>query len=304
MSFVLGAISAAWIAGLAAGLAALLPAASVARLLPRRWARAEALVWLAVVLVQLLAVVAAFAAVPNWATRPLQYTPHLERPLTHLCFLHLAHSLLGVEFLRGGSIVMTVLMLLGITRLCIGAVTAHRRLTQITNNSEVLYNPFSDRAFIAEVSLPATVGLCRPVVVLSHRALDLPPEPLGAILAHEAAHARWRDPLVGLVVEAAAWVWPLPGIVVAGMWRRAAERAADNEASARASARAWTAARSFYGVKDEDNTDSLKRPEGKGPALAAAAAWAILFVALGRLLGQPAVMTVVCAFEAFGSAWR
>ena len=304
MGFVLGAISAAWIGGLAAGLAALLPAASVARLLPRRMARVEALLWAAVVVVQVAAAAAVLIAAPRWAARPIQYTPHLERPLAHLCFLHAARSLLGAEFLRGGALVVLGLVAVAGARLCVGAARARRELAAAMSGAEVLHNPFCERAFVADVDAPAAVGLLRPVVVISRDARELPPEPLAAILAHEAAHARWRDPLVGLVVEAAAWVWPLPGIVVAGMWRRAAERAADQEAMARAGVEAWAAARSVYGAEDEEDFEGLKRPEGTGPAVAAALAWALLLVALGHVIWRPAVLTIVCAFEAFGGAWR
>jgi hypothetical protein len=86
-------------------------------------------------------------------------------------------------------------------------------------------------------SQPAyTIGLLRPRVVISgalSRALS--PSELAAVVEHEAAHARHRDPLGILVMQLAADLqWPAP-FAARRMraWRRALELARDEEACAR-----------------------------------------------------------------------
>ena len=64
----------------------------------------------------------------------------------------------------------------------------------------------------AECVAPVTVGLFRPRVILPENCSDWPPTKLEAVLAHEGAHARRRDPLVqfaALANRALFWFHPL-----------------------------------------------------------------------------------------------
>lgn len=81
----------------------------------------------------------------------------------------------------------------------------------------------------------ATVGLVRPVVVIAPALEEaLGPEELFAVRAHEAAHARHRDPLRLWVGQLAADLqWPIPGASRRfRSWRLALEIARDAEARA------------------------------------------------------------------------
>lgn len=64
----------------------------------------------------------------------------------------------------------------------------------------------------AECAAPVTVGLLRPRVILPENRREWPRGKLEAVLAHEGAHARRRDPLVqfgALVNRALFWFHPL-----------------------------------------------------------------------------------------------
>jgi beta-lactamase regulating signal transducer with metallopeptidase domain len=61
-----------------------------------------------------------------------------------------------------------------------------------------------------DVASPRTEGLLRPVVVLP-RSLEERDEVVAAIIRHEEAHARWRDPLVHAlvrIVRGSFWISP------------------------------------------------------------------------------------------------
>ncbi|MEV1240477.1 M56 family metallopeptidase [Nonomuraea sp. NPDC049750] len=105
-------------------------------------------------------------------------------------------------------------------------------------------------------------GVLRPRLYLTAGAAEaIPAEELDAILVHEAAHARRRDPLRRLMLRAAADV--LFFLPLAGWWfGRQSERAelsADRAAIDRLGAKAVARA--------------LARMDGAGPALATAAAF-------------------------------
>ena len=77
------------------------------------------------------------------------------------------------------------------------------------------------------------VGLLRPRVYLSHGLLaTLCPEELAAVLAHEQAHARRRDPLIRWIAGFGL-SWHVPGIAAAlqRQLRRTQEMAADADAA-------------------------------------------------------------------------
>lgn len=66
--------------------------------------------------------------------------------------------------------------------------------------------------YFATDESPCAVGVFRPAIVLpASFANDLPLGSRQSVVRHEAAHARWRDPLVGAlmrVVRAAFWISP------------------------------------------------------------------------------------------------
>ncbi|MBC7288253.1 MAG: hypothetical protein H5T86_09465, partial [Armatimonadetes bacterium] len=163
-----------------------------------------------------------------------------------------------------------------------------------------LSNPLYDRVFIASSpEHPQTTGLMRPVVLLPPKACDMETTTLAAVVAHEANHAHWRDPLVGLFLSALAWVWPLPGFIVAAYWRQAAEVAATLAAERR------TGCRLSELLPLAPGTEIAKSRPGVGlPAAALASAWAMFVVLLLWLYWHPAVLSIVCAFEAALAAWQ
>lgn len=81
----------------------------------------------------------------------------------------------------------------------------------------------------------ATIGLFRPrVIIAPELAAVLDPRALAAVAAHEAAHARHRDPLrIWLAQLATDLQWPAPGARARlSSWRAALEVARDAEACA------------------------------------------------------------------------
>jgi len=91
-------------------------------------------------------------------------------------------------------------------------------------------------------SLAFSAGLLRPTVVVSSALVDsIDPAPLGAVLAHEAAHARNRDPLRQVISHAVG-----RGLWIAPAARRAAEhQRLRYELAADARARAWAGRRAL-----------------------------------------------------------
>jgi beta-lactamase regulating signal transducer with metallopeptidase domain len=80
-----------------------------------------------------------------------------------------------------------------------------------------------------------TAGFLRPAVYLSDGLLQqLSPAELEAIMAHEGAHRRRRDGVVGTLLALLYQLFPLPGgRSLQREWERAAERACDAEAAQR-----------------------------------------------------------------------
>jgi hypothetical protein len=90
------------------------------------------------------------------------------------------------------------------------------------------------RAVRARPAVPiAVVGLARPGVVVDPRLRQmLDDEAFAAALAHEAAHARHRDPLRIALAQLATdlqWPWPQPRRTL-GNWRDLLEQTRDDEA--------------------------------------------------------------------------
>jgi beta-lactamase regulating signal transducer with metallopeptidase domain len=94
------------------------------------------------------------------------------------------------------------------------------------------------RAVVALMKRPrdvpaATIGILRPRIVISGRLrARLDDRALAAVVHHEKAHARHRDPLRIWVAQLATDLrWPLTGASL-GEWREALEIARDDEAVA------------------------------------------------------------------------
>ncbi|MCB1064036.1 MAG: N-acetylmuramoyl-L-alanine amidase [Verrucomicrobiae bacterium] len=83
-------------------------------------------------------------------------------------------------------------------------------------------------------SIPMVWGIFRPCISLPPSAKTWPPQTLLAVLFHEAAHAKRRDPLWLLLTELVFLLcWPNPAVwLVVSHVRRECERAADDLAMA------------------------------------------------------------------------
>jgi len=118
-----------------------------------------------------------------------------------------------------------------------GQIRALAREFGVRRVPEILYDP-SDRLE------PATVGLVRPVLIVTPSALALPGPDFRAIVAHELAHASRRDPirlwLCGVARALLGW-HPLAR-KAADLFALEVEMAADRQAAA------WTGDRRTYAL--------------------------------------------------------
>lgn len=316
MSWFLAAATTAWLAAAAGLVLLLLPVAAVARLLPFRLSRLAALLWAGTAAAGCVCAVGATLSLSAWAAQPLQYTPHIERPLPHLC-LAAAARLLGEGTVRVASLVILVLWLLGLGRFVFSALRSAALGRALASAAVPLSNPFSPR--VLSVSLGAsssahalvaqTTGFLRPAVLVSEAAVsEMDPEATAAVLLHELDHAFWRDPAVALVLSALAWTFPGLGWIVYRQWRMHSERASDVSAARRAGVVALMQASVALGRSDAGYGEGqctahggLDRPT---PALAAALGWLLLLVAAWPVLYPRLLMTLVCAFETTAAVWR
>jgi Zn-dependent protease with chaperone function len=311
MSDLLAAQFTAWLA--AAGVASVLTVvvASVARLLPARYARAEALLWVAVGLVGMAAAWAVCGSACAWRTNLLAYTPHLERSLPHLCFLRAGQSWLGAELLRGLSLLTAFLWLAGLAVLVGGGCAARRASAQAASGL-THDTPFGARLRLVagQGPLARVVGLWRPRVLVSAPLFrPLPRDVQAAVVIHELSHARWRDPLVRLLLAAFAVAVPVPGQFVLRRWAEASELAADGCAVRRAGQAAWRQAVQACAPNPQADLRAMSlaaphRPQKAAAALAALAAWAVGLATGVSLYARPAALSLVCAFEAVRAAWH
>ncbi len=286
-----------------------LPVASVTRLLPTRRARIGAVLWALTGMFGLLTAAVCALAAPRWATHPLTYTPHLERPLPHICFVGAAQWWIGVELVRLLTIVALLAWLGGIARFFLGlraTAAAVRRAAPL----KPLPNSLHPRVFVAEGACAGStaLGFFVPYAVISsHASGDLPPEAQAAILWHEVNHMRWRDPLARLVLSALAVCWPIPGVWVLREWSRLSELSADDEAITHAGAVAWHQALAALDIDrarvDERVWEARENKTGGG-WLAAGISWVLLGLAASILYGHSGVLSVVCLFETLLMSWR
>lgn len=310
MTVAVAALTSAWIAGaLTLGLLAL-PVASVTRLLPARQARIGALLWAFTAAAGLVVSTAVFVSAPLWAAQPLLYTPHLERPLTHLCLAGAACSWLGIELIRAVSLAALGLTVAGLVRLALG-LQRTRAVSASLRDLPSLPSACHPQVFVADDArgVSTTVGLLSPRVVVS-RALaeELPADARAAVICHEQCHSSWRDPLARLVLSAVALAWPLPGLLVLREWARMSEVAADWQAVTRVGAEAWRGALAALDRDGGAAEERLHRVEhsagGRAGWMAAAASWGFLGAAALALYGRAALLSVVCLFETVLSSWQ
>ncbi len=310
MIVAVAALTSAWIAGALALVLLALPVASVARLLPPRQARIGALLWALAAAAGLVVSGTVLVLAPQWAAHPLLYTPHLERPLPHLCLLGAARWWLGVELIRALTLAALGLMAAGLTRLALG-LGRTRAVAATLRELPPLHGALDPHVFVADDARggSTTVGLLRPRVVVS-RALaeELAPDARAAVISHEQCHIRWRDPLARLALSAVAVAWPVPGLLVLHEWTRMSELAADWQAVTRVGAQAW---RDALAALDRDGgtaEERLRRVEhpaaGSAGWMAAAASWSFLGAAALALYGRTALLSVVCLFETVLTSWQ
>jgi hypothetical protein len=158
----------------------------------------------------------------------LDHCPNHHVGHDHLCFVHVPGPL-GPE----GMFLLAAFVAV------VGTFTIQRGLTLLKASRSVkkLVTSTSDgtNVHIIEHDAPfaATVGITAPRVVLSRRLLEvLPPEHLEAVLAHEHAHVRRRDPLWKVV--ASTLTAPLPPKTRRALLKDlelAAEQSCDQEAA-------------------------------------------------------------------------
>lgn len=316
MSWFLAAATTAWLAAAAGMALLLLPIAAVARLVPVRLSRLAAVLWAGSVAVGGICAVWVVLSLPAWAAHPLQYTPHIERPLPHLCFAEAAR-LLGEDTVRVASVTTLVLWLLGLGRLTFSALRSAALGRSLASVAVPLSNPFSPRVLsvsadasgTARAPMAQTTGFLRPLVVVPEATMShMDSEAAAAVLLHELDHAFWRDPATALVLSALAWTFPGLGWVIYRQWRMHSERAADVAAAGRAGAAALVQATALLGRRDAGRGGGLCAAHGglqrPTPALAAALGWLLLFVASWPVFYPRVLMTLVCAFETTAAVWR
>jgi Zn-dependent protease with chaperone function len=156
-------------------------------------------------------------------------TRHPEH--AHLCFAHargaLTPALAGIL-----AVAATALAAAGV-RGTVGLARGRRWIARVRRGAVAL----APDVCLIESRAPFSVaaGLLRPrVLVASALARVLPPPQLGAVIEHERAHARRRDPLVRLAARALSW-GHLPSVrrTLLAELALASEQACDAEAARR-----------------------------------------------------------------------
>jgi len=217
-----------------------LPAAALAEAAGESDAAGRARVWLAALLVPPLAGLAAAVRALLLHAQGLGATPHLGGLRPHLCLLPMINAPAGAFALRALAWLSLLLVGVALVRVLGGAISGHLLRRMMTDSGAALDPDDADGppALAVDLRRPVsfTAGLLRPVIVIS-TALSgrLAPEEVRAIIAHERAHARRRDNLLGLLADGCATLLLL--VPTAWYFRRrlraAAEQAADDEAVAR-----------------------------------------------------------------------
>ncbi len=219
-----------------------LPAAALAEAAGESDAAGRARVWLAALLVPPLAGLAAAIRALVLHAQGLGATPHLGGLRPHLCLLPMVNAPAGAFALRALAWLSLLLVAAALVRVIAGAISGHLLRRMMIDSGAALDPDGADDAdgapaLAVDLRRPVsfTAGLLRPVIVIS-TALSgrLAPAEVRAIIAHERAHARRRDNLLGLLADGCATLLLL--VPTAWYFRRrlraASEQAADDEAVA------------------------------------------------------------------------
>jgi Zn-dependent protease with chaperone function len=318
MAWLLATLTGGWLAAMMAMAAASLPVAALTKLLPLRYCRLSALLWQAVSALGWIAFVATIVAAPRWFEAPLRYTPHLERPLPHVCFLVLAGTV-GWEYLRVASVAVLLLFIVGLGRMALGLIAALRASRSLGASAEPATGPDGGPVLLLPAGAgssvyagqPAfTVGFLRPATVVAEKAMArLSPGASAAVVAHERDHARWHDPLAQFLLGATAYFFPGLGWIAAAHWRRHSEHAADTVARAAAGEEPWREAMRVLsgegmGALVQDRLSAADGPLSPAPAVAAGGGWLLLCIAAWPVAYPFVAMTLFCALETTMQAWR
>jgi Zn-dependent protease with chaperone function len=189
-----------------------------------------------------LAVLALFPGVLGQAFPALDHCPHHDDDHFHLCFVH-APSIAN-QWLTWSLVVAALLPAsLGLAR-TIPRVLRARRVIRLLRHGVHPKSAGQHEIVASEAPFAITAGLFEPRVYVTSRLLrDLDPSSRRAMLEHEAAHVRRRDPLRKLAGELASALH-LPGTRRALLedLSLACEEACDEDAAAAISDRAGVAA--------------------------------------------------------------
>lgn len=214
-----------------------LPAAALADTAGEPNAAGRARVWLAALLIPPAVGLAAATAALALHAEGIAASPHLGGDRPHLCLLPALHAPAGPFTMRAIAWIALLLVAAALVRLLAGAISSHL-LRRLMVESGATLDPGDDPGvLVVELGRPVsfTAGLLRPAAVVAESLhAHLGADELAAIIAHERAHARRFDNLLGLLADAAATLL----VFVPSAWyfrrrlRAAMEEAADDAALA------------------------------------------------------------------------
>lgn len=224
-------------AAAAVSLLMLLPAVAVAETAGEFNAAGRARIWLAALLLPPMVGLAAAIAALALRAQGIAASPHLGGARPHLCLLPAYNAPAGPFTMRALTWFALLLVVAALVRVVAGAAGSHLLRRLMVESGAPLDTGDGPRALAVELGRPVsfTAGLLRPTVVVAEglRA-RLRADELAAIIAHERAHARRLDNLLGLLADAAAMLL----VFVPSAWyfrrrlRAAREEAADDAALA------------------------------------------------------------------------
>ncbi len=114
-----------------------------------------------------------------------------------------------------GTVVLAV-HLLGAALLLVRLVRAHRRLAAVLRGSVAELPEFGAKTALHPTAGPLATGILRPRVVLTPAVLALSKRQRDAVVRHEQAHLRHRDPLLQLLLSVScALSWPVLAVWLA-----------------------------------------------------------------------------------------
>jgi len=156
-----------------------------------------------------LAILALVPGVASAVWPALDHCLQHEDQHFHLCLLHAPAAIdQGVAFGMLALAVLPVALTLSVTA---GRVRTGRRLLRALR-SDITHARGDHDVVPSDAPLAITAGFWTPRVFVSAGLLDaLSNEEQQAVLAHEACHARRRDPLRSLAAEVMG-AWHLPGV--------------------------------------------------------------------------------------------